>query len=123
MVKQRGKGIDLMKTVTKIHEYAAKYLYQTIEMEPKNIAKEIGLTLKQIEKILVIVPTKKASIPTTTSGADNRDPSLMITKTQGNRGGVSIMTPAASTKAEEVNKNAEPIISRTARNAIFRPKN
>lgn len=122
MVKQRGKGIDLMKTVTKIHEYAAKYLYHTIEMEPKNIAKEIGLTPKQVEKILLIGP-KKANIPTTTSSSDNRDPDLMITKTQGNRGGVSIMTPAASTKAEEVNKNAEPIISRTARNAIFRPKN
>lgn len=111
-----------MGAVTKTHEYAARYLHDTIQMDTKNIAKEIGLTHKQVEKILNINP-KKANIPTNTSSADNRDPELMINKTQGNRGGVSIMTAAASSKAEEVNKTAEPIISRTARNAIFRPKN
>lgn len=111
-----------MGVATKIHEYAARYLYSTINMELKNIAKELGLTVKQVEKLLG-VSSKKANIPTSTSSTDNRDPDLMINKTQGNRSGVSIMTAAASTKAEEVNKAAEPIISRTARNAIFRPKN
>jgi hypothetical protein len=91
-------------------------------MEPKNIAKEIGITQKQVDKILNI-SKNKTSIPTNTSNADNRDSDLLIKKTQGNRGGVSIMTSAASSKADEVNRQAEPIISRTARNAIFRPKN
>jgi hypothetical protein len=111
-----------MKSVTKLHEYAAKYLFHTINMETKNIAKEIGLTQKQVEKILHI-EKKVSSIPITTCNADNKEPDLIIKKTQGNRGGVSIMTSAASSKADEINKNAEPIISRTARNAIFRPKN
>lgn len=111
-----------MKSVTKLHEYAARYLYQTIQMEVKNIAKEIGLTQKQVEKILNI-SKNAANIPTTTSSTENRDPALIVNKTQGNRGGVTIMTAAASTKADEVNKKSENIISRTARNAIFRPKN
>ncbi len=92
-------------------------------MEPKNIAKELEITAKQVQKILNIPSKQNKTIPTVTSSADNKDPSLIINKTVGNRPGVSIMTGAASAKGDEVMKNAEPIISRTAKNAIFRPKN
>jgi hypothetical protein len=113
-----------MTKITKVHEYAIYYLYHTLKMETKMIAKEIGLTLKQVEKCLSLDNTKKkASIPTATSSAENRDESLLINKTLGNRSGVSIMTAAASSKADELNKQSQPIISRTAKNAIFRPKN
>lgn len=122
MANKRRKGTNLMKTATKLHEYAARYLYDTIQMDIKTISKEIGLSVKQTEKILNITDKKPAPIPTATSSAENRDPDLLINKTQSNRGGVSIMTAAASTKADEINKQLSTVVSRTARNAIFRPK-
>ena len=112
-----------MKNITKVHEYAAKYLHDTLKMEPKSIAKEIDITLKQVQKILNITTKQNKSISTVTSSVENRDASLMINKTVGNRSGVSIMTGSASAKGDELMKKAEPIMSRTAKNAIFRPKN
>jgi hypothetical protein len=113
----------MIKKITKLHEYAIYYLFNTLKMDTKTIAKEVGLTHKQIDKFLNI-QKKPASIPTATSSTESIDDSLLINKTQGNRGGVSIMTGAASAKADELNKqNNSPIVSRTAKNAIFRPKN
>jgi selenocysteine lyase/cysteine desulfurase len=111
-----------MKAITKIHEYATKYLHDILKMEPKNIAKELEITVKQVQKILNIPNKQNKTIPTVTSNADNKD-HLMINKTLGNRSGVSIMTGAASAKGDELMKNAEPTVSRIAKNAIFRPKN
>ncbi|NBU33452.1 hypothetical protein EB118_23385 [bacterium] len=106
-----------MTKVTKIHEYAVKYLHSVLQMETKTIAKEIGLTKKQVENVLQL--SKNNSIPTNISSTDNE---LVLNKTQSNNKGVSIMTQAASTKGDEVIKNMGNVISRTARNAIFRPR-
>jgi hypothetical protein len=106
-----------MSKITKIHEYATKYLYATLKMDPKTIAKEVGLTKKQVDNILDI--SNANSIPTTTSSTDSE---LIINKTQSQNKGVSIMTQAASTKGDEVIKQLGNVVSRTARNAIFRPR-
>lgn len=105
------------KITNQVYEYATRYLHDTLEMNPKNIAKELGLTQKQVDNILKL--KKENSIPTTTSSTDN---DLIINKTKSNRKGVSIMTQAASMKADETAKNNTNTISRTAKNAIFRPR-
>jgi len=89
-------------------------------MEPKTIAKELKITQEQIEKFL---DTKKnTSIPTNTSNTDHVDPELMIHRTTSNKNGVSIMTQQASAKGDDLNKKLNTTISRTAKNAIFRPR-
>lgn len=105
------------KISSQVYEYATRYLHDTLQMNPKNIAKELGLTQKQVDNILQI--KENSNIPTTTSNTDNE---LIINKTQSNRKGVSIMTHAASTKADEVTKKMGNVVSRTAKNAIFRPR-
>lgn len=106
-----------MTKITKVHEYAIKYLHSVLQMNSKTIAKELGVTKKQVDTVLDL-PQNKA-IATTTSSADSE---LIVNKTQSNRKGVSIMTQAASTKGDEVIKNLENVVSRTAKNAIFRPR-
>lgn len=108
-----------MKNSGKIQEYAIKYLYETIKMEPKMIAKEVGTTTKNVHKVLNITQPNNA-IKTVTSSADNQ--SLLINKTLSNRTGVSIMTEAGSMKSDELKHQLSQTVSRTARNAIFRPR-
>lgn len=109
-----------MKNSGKIQEYAIKYLYEVIKMEPKVIAKEVGTTTKSVQKILNITePTN--SIKTVTSSVENKQ-SLIKNKTLSNRNGVSIMTEAASMKSDELRHQLGQVVSRTARNAIYRPR-
>jgi hypothetical protein len=109
-----------MKNISKLQEYAIKYLYEVIKMEPKTIAKELGVTPKAVQKTLNIQATTNNSIKTVTSSVENT--SLIGNKTMSNRSGVTIMTEAASTKSEEIRKQLGQTISRTARNAIYRPR-
>jgi hypothetical protein len=105
------------KITDQVYEYAVRYLHDTLQMNPKNICKELGLTQKRVDGILNI--KKNDNIPVSTSSTDNE---MIINKTQSNRKGVSIMTQAASTKADEVTKGMNNVVSRTAKNAIFRPR-
>ena len=109
-----------MKNTNKVQEYAIKYLYEVIKMEPKIIAKEIGTTTKNVQKILNIKQPNTA-IKTVTSSVETNQ-NLLINKTLSNRTGVSIMTEAASMKSDELKHQLSQTVSRTARNAIFRPR-
>jgi hypothetical protein len=109
-----------MKNTNKIQEYAIKYLYEVIKMEPKTIAKELGILIKTVQKILNITQNQNSPIKTVTSSTENT--SLLANKTMSNRSGVSIMTEAASSKSDEIRKQLGSTISRTAKNAIYRPR-
>lgn len=109
-----------MKNTSKIQEYAIKYLYEVIKMEPKMISKELGIGIKAVQKTLNITQNENGPIKTVTSSTENT--SLLVNKTMSNRSGVSIMTEAASSKSDEIRKQLGSTISRTARNAIYRPR-
>lgn len=89
-------------------------------MNPKEISKELELTVKEIKDILNNRSQSNSSIPTTSAKVNSKN--LMITETsvKGNKS-VAIMTKAASEVNDEFRKNIDNTQSRTSKNAIFRP--
>lgn len=119
MVKQCRKG-DVMNEKTK--QYAIYHLIDS-DVAPKDVAKELGLTVKEVKDIVKKREdeTKKTNkIKTTTSKVNSKN--LMIRETAGKgTKSVAIMTKAASEINDQFKKSLDQITSRTAKNAIHRP--
>jgi hypothetical protein len=109
-----------MKKLSKTQEYAITYLHKTIGMTVRTISKELKINNEQVEEFVGKIPG--ADIPTSTSSADNTDPELMKTKSHKEKG-VSVMTKDIAKKGDEIQKQTDTRSSRTAKTAIFRPRN
>lgn len=117
----------MMKKSEKINKtqetqiFAIYYLSDS-GLDNSNIAKKIGVSVKEVNNILSERETKKTSAIKTTSSKVNSK-NLMITETAGKRTkNVSIMTKAAS-EINDSYKQSMPrdTLSRTTKNAIYRP--
>lgn len=107
MAKQKKK--------TKEIEYAIKYLHDTMKMDTKQIALELGLAEAIVEGIINQQPEPKA-----TKKSKSQD--LMIRHTSVKKtNNVSIMTEAASQVNDEFRKHTDPKASKRFNNSIFRP--
>lgn len=110
------------KKVSRVEEYAIKYLYDVIKMDVDTISKELGIAVSSIKKF-VGNNQPQANIPTATSKTSSTlDKDVVLTQTQNKNSGVSIMTQQGSIAGDGVYKNATETVSRTARNAIYRPR-
>lgn len=118
MAKQCGKGACIMakqKKKTKEIEYAAKYLYDTMKMEIKQIALELGVAEAIVEGIINQQPEPK---PTQKSKSQD----LMIRHTSVKKtNNVSIMTEAASQVNDEFKKSNNTKPSKRFTDSIFKP--
>lgn len=119
MAQQCGKRVNLMtkkpKNKTKEVEYAVKYLYETMKMQSKDIALELGVAEAIVDGIL---DQPKEAKPLKVS----KSQSLMGRHTAAKKtNNVSIMTEAASQLNDELVGKFEATKSRTSTNAIFRP--
>jgi len=81
-----------MKKISKINEYAARYLYEVIGMEIKNISEEINISVETLESILENSQPPNQNIKTKSSKTNSfiRETAVKGTKN------VTIMTEAAS---------------------------
>jgi len=104
MVKKCRKRDGIMAKLSKTKEYAVRYLKEVIEMEDKQIAKELNLSLQSVQDIVGVENSDKANIKTVTSKADSfiRETSQKRTKN------VTIMTQAASQLTDDRQGNTNP---------------
>mgnify|MGYP002843646942 FL=1 len=92
MVEKCRKRDGIMANVSKTKEYAIRYLKEVIEMENKQIAKELKVAQETVDNILGQEKPNKATIKTATSKTDS-----FIRETAGKKtNNVTIMTQAAS---------------------------
>jgi hypothetical protein len=122
MVKQCGKGtIMTSRQIAKQKEYSIYYLSDSGE-STSNIAKTLGLKAKEIKDILLNRNKENKTIKTTSAPTNSK--ALMITETsvKGTKN-VAIMTKAASEVNDAFRQKLDKnnVISRTSRNAIYRP--
>jgi len=92
MVKKCRKRDGIMAKVSKIKEYATKYLKEVIGMDNKQIANELKLTQETVKDILGTESSRNATIKTATSKADSFIRETAVKKTNN----VTIMTETAS---------------------------
>lgn len=92
--------------------------------EPKNIAKELGVTTKVVRDIIKNRDSsiKNDSIKTTSAKVTSSDMMIRETSVKGTKS-VAIMTKAASEVNDEFKKKFNSTVSRTAKNSIYRPNN
>ena len=118
-----------MKNDNKIIKYAVLYLKDNGSKE-SHIARELGITIKEIKQIIksqtttVEAKDKTKPDPIKTKRTQVNSKNLMITETsvKGTKS-VAIMTKAASEINDDFRKTVvkNPIISRTSKNAIYHP--
>lgn len=104
-----------MKKISKIKEYAARYLYEVLHMELSTIAKEIDVTQKTLSEILNIPENNnQANIKTASSKT-----SSFITQTavKGTKN-VTIMTQGASQIGDETKNKS----NKKFESSIYRPR-
>ena len=109
-------------SITNQQKYSVYYLSDS-GSTPAKIAKELGLTTKEVKDILSSRNTEKTNSKIKTTSAPVNSKDLMITETsvKGNKT-VSIMTKAASEVNDAFRQNMpSDVSSRTTRNAIYRP--
>jgi hypothetical protein len=103
-----------MSKLNKTKEYAIKYLSTYGKKSPEDIAKELKVSLEDVNAVL---DTEQTTTPAKTDKTKN----LMIRQTSVKKNNsVSIMTEAASQLSDEFIKNIDH--SKRTQNYIFRPK-
>jgi ribosomal protein L24 len=112
-----------MKKTDNTLKYAALYL-DSQGKDIEDISEELGITIQKTKSLLKTQTTKKKnqkdSVKTVTSPVNSKN--LMITQTEGKKiKSVAIMTKAASEVNDEFRKGLPETVSRTGKDAIFRP--
>jgi hypothetical protein len=103
-----------MSKLNKTKEYAIKYLSTYGKKSPEDIAKELKVSLEDVNSVL---NTQETTTPAKTDKTKN----LMIRQTSVKKNNsVSIMTEAASQLSDEFVKNID--YSKKTQSYIFRPK-
>lgn len=112
------------KSVDNVLKYAALYLHSQDKTHTE-IATELNISAKEAKSLVSTETTKKSkdsktAIKTTSAPVNSKN--LMITQTEGKKiKSVAIMTKAASEVNDEFKKSLGPTVSRTGKDAIFRP--
>lgn len=112
-----------MSKIAKQNIYAILWLNHTGE-EPSSIAKELNLTVKQVEQILEKnnSTNTNSAVQTSQQPVSMNNKNLMITETLGKKiNSVAIMTPQASTMSDDLRKKTETT-NKNTNESIFRPK-
>lgn len=103
-----------MAKLNKTKEYAIKYLATYGKQSPEQIAKELKISLTDVNRVLESKPTAPAKTDKTKD--------LMIRQTSAKKmNTVSIMTEAAAQLSDEFVRNMDK--HKKNENYIFRPKN
>lgn len=114
MVKQCRKRVIIMsKAKNRNTEYAIKYLSETMKMEPATIAKEVGTSVDEVNKIIAKDQPEKIK------PINSKDMMIRQTAAKGVNN-VSVMTQAASAFNDEAVKNFDNVAKKDT-NHIFRP--
>ena len=107
-----------MTVSLRIKEYAIRYLSEVMDMPSESIAKELKMTIKSIDKVILkkeAAKCEKIETPVSTTKK------AMIRHTSGkNSNSVSIMTEAASQLGDHFKKNHNGTKGRD-QSHIFRP--
>lgn len=112
------------KSIDNVVKYAAMYLHSQGKTHTE-IATELNISAKEAKGLISTETTEKNkesknAIKTTSSPVNSKN--LMITQTEGKKiKSVAIMTKAASEVNDEFKKSLTPTVSRTGKEAIFRP--
>lgn len=115
MAKQRRKRDGLMPKLSKLKEYAIKYLHEQKKTAP-DISVELKIPLHQVETVIANNPTKISK------SKKDHTKELMIRQTSAKKQNtVSIMTESAAQLSDEFVKNMDFHKQRT-QNYIFRPR-
>lgn len=111
------------KELTQSDIYAIYHLVDN-GVNNKQIAKELNIGIKLVDDtISQRKQPQNNNIPTTSSKTTNKDMMIRQTSVKGNKS-VAIMTKEASQINDDFKKGlSNQIVSRTSRNAIYRPNN
>lgn len=120
--KTSSKKTSAKKTNTKEKEYAAQYLSQNLKMPNEEIAKELGVTVAQVDTML---NSSEQPVNKETKKTSSRSHNLMIRHTSAKKNNnVSIMTEAASQYNDEVKKNLKKKNNnKNFRDCTYSPRN
>jgi len=100
--------------MTRTQEYAVRYLKQTMNMDPVDIAKELKISQSEIDKLLKDIPLENNK----KTGVNN----MMINETSGKKSkNVSIMTQQASQYNDEAAKKINDSVNKS-HPGIYRPR-
>ena len=113
MAKECRKRDGIMAKVSKVKEYATRYLQEVIGMEEKQIAKELKLTQETVKDILGTESPHKANIKTATSKTDSFIRETAVKRTKN----VTIMTEAASQTTDNEQNKINPKYSNSINQA------
>lgn len=113
------------KTKDNTTKYAVLYL-ESQGKDADEIAAELGITSREVKSLIKPNKPKKdktqSSDAIKTTSAPVNSKNLMITQTEAKKNrSVAIMTKAASEVNDEFKKTLGPTVSRTGKDAIFRP--
>lgn len=114
---RKGDGLNMPTKLSKLHVYSIQWLNSN-NWTPETIAKELKLTISQVEKILAKHRISSEDTHTPTNPINN----LLITHTSGKQiNSVAIMTKEASElgDASRIKSNND---NNKHKNSIFRPK-
>lgn len=105
------------KKTDKINEYAVLYLRNTMKMEDKEIAKQLGINLSEVKKVAGPEPQ-----PEKQETRKSKSQELMIRHTSNKKtNNVSIMTEAASQYNDEAKKSMVRAQSQRYKGCISNP--
>jgi transcriptional antiterminator len=108
-----------MAKLTKLHKYSIAHLHNQ-KMEPEAIAKEVGLSLRQVKNEISKIQPKASEI--IGESKTDKTKNLMIRQTSGKKiNSVSIMTEAAAQLSDEFIKTI-PAHNKSQDSYIFRPR-
>ena len=120
--KTTAKKRTTQKTNNKDKEYAAQYLSKNLKMPKEEIAKELNISVSQVESMLNSFK-ETDSPPKEVQKTNSRSQNLMIRHTSSKKNNnVSIMTEAASQYNDEVKKNLQKK-SNNFRDCTYSPRN
>ena len=102
---------------TKQTDYAVHYLSNNMKMPPKEISKELEISVSEVERIL-----GESTLTNETVKTNSKSHDLMIRKTSAKgTNNVSIMTEAASQLNDEIKKHQHHP-KKSFRDCIYRPR-
>jgi len=106
-----------MKKISKIKEYAARYLHEVIGMKLEDISKEVGVSSTTLSEVLNIPEKIAADIKTAKSSAKKDSAFIKHTASKGTKN-VTIMTETASALGDE----HKPSTNSKFQSAVYRPR-
>ncbi len=111
-----------MSKSNKTKEYAVRYLYDTMKMDAATIAKELKISVEDVNSVLQNAEPQEEE--SNDKSKTSKAHQMMIRHTSSKKtNNVSIMTEGASQYNDSMRAKINTKASRSSKDAIYRPRN